>query len=152
MIYFAKLYKELRIWRKFSKAAKQNIGFLKENNMRVDWIGRIYTVINVPEEVSNNNHYVKEGWVLQQLQPFNEILLKVGLADYAVPELRKIKDPGTDAFLILLYPELHNLSIWKFLWNVAKVIGLYWIIKILYNIISANVDLSGFWESISVYF
>ncbi len=151
MKYFIKFYKEIRIWRKFYKAAKQNEGYLNENGLRVDWIGRIYTVVNIPEEVANNNQYVKEAFVLQQLRPFNEILLNVGLADYAVPELRNITEPGTNAFLVLLYPELNNISIWKFFWNVIKLVGIIWLIKILYNVIAYNVDVDGVIEAISKY-
>jgi hypothetical protein len=138
--YFYTLYKELRIWRKFYKIAKQSEGYLNENGLRVDRIGRIYTVVNVPEEVATNNQYVKEAWVLQQLRPYNEILLKVGLADYAVPELRNISIPNTNAFLILLYPELNNISVWKLLWNIVKVVGIIWLIQILYNVIVSNFD------------
>jgi hypothetical protein len=151
MKYFIKFYKEIRIWRKFYKAAKQSEGYLNENGLRVDWLGRIYTVVNIPEEIANNTQMVKEGWVLQQLNPYNEILLKVGLADYAVPELRNINIPNTNAFLILLYPELNHLSIWKLLWNIIKVVGIIWLIKILYNVIIANVDVAGLFESISKY-
>jgi len=151
MKYFITLYRELKIWRKFYKGAKRAEGFLNENNLRVDKLGRIYTVVNVPEEVANNNSYVKEAWVLQQLKPYNEILLKCGLADYAVPELRNITEPGVNAFLILLYPELDNLSVWKFIWNIVKVGALLWAVKITYNVVSANVDLTSFWESISSY-
>lgn len=149
--YFYTLYKELRIWRKFYKIAKQNEGYLNENGLRVDRIGRIYTVVNVPEEVATNNQYVKEAWVLQQLRPYNEILLKVGLADYAVPELRNISIPNTNAFLILLYPELNNISVWKLLWNIVKVVGIIWLIQILYNVIVSNFDVPGFFKAISKY-
>jgi hypothetical protein len=151
MRYFRTLYKELRIWRRFYKGAKRAEGYLNENNLRVDKLGRIYTVVNVPEEVANNNQYVKEAWVLQQLKPYNEILLKVGLADYAMPELRAIDEPGTNAFLILLYPELDNIKFGKFIWNVIKLAGLILAIKIVYNVISINVDLAALWESISNY-
>ena len=151
MRYFKKFFQELIIWRKFYKAAKQQEKFLNKHNLRVDNIGRIYTVVNIPEEVATNNQYVKEAWVLQQLKPFNDVLLKVGLADYAVPELRQIKEPGTNAFLVLLYPELNNLNIWKFLWHIIKLGAIIWLIKILYNLISKYIDLSVVWETVSSY-
>jgi hypothetical protein len=151
MKYFKALFKELKIWRKFYKGAKKVEGYLNENNLRVDKLGRIYTVVNVPEEVANNNQYVKEAWVFQQLKPYNEILLKCGLADYAVPELRNIDTPGTDAFLVLLYPELDHISFKLITWNLIKVGAIIWGIKILYKIIESNIDLHAVWQSISSY-
>lgn len=144
--YFLKFYKEIRIWRKFYKIAKQNEDYLNKNNLRVDWIGRIYTVVNVPEEIATNNQYVKEAWVLQQLRPYNDILLKIGLADYAIPELRNIDIPNTNAFLILLYPELKYVNIWKLLWNIFKLVIIIWLIKIFYHIVINFIDII---ESIS---
>ena len=42
---------KLKIWYKIRKIANENKTKLLEKGFRVDWIGRIYTVINLPEEV-----------------------------------------------------------------------------------------------------
>ena len=45
--YFKELYLEIKIWRRIKKIAKESEKTLNENNFRVDWVGRIYTVINL---------------------------------------------------------------------------------------------------------
>ena len=68
-MYIRKLYKELQIWYKIRKIANENKTKLLEKGFRVDWIGRIYTVINLPEEVVNQP-ISQEGYVLMQLRCF----------------------------------------------------------------------------------
>ena len=50
-MYIKNLYNEIKIWVKIRKIAQENKNKLLENGFRVDWVGRIYTVINLPEEV-----------------------------------------------------------------------------------------------------
>ena len=52
-MYIFDLIGEINIWRKVRAIAKENEKILNESGFRVDWIGRIYTVINLPEEVVN---------------------------------------------------------------------------------------------------
>ena len=52
-MYIIDLYKELQVWRKIKKIAKNAEKELNEKGFRVDWVGRIYTVINLPEEEKN---------------------------------------------------------------------------------------------------
>ena len=66
-MYIIKLFREINLWRKVRKVAKENEEKLKENGFRVDWVGRIYTVINLPEEVITQP-YSEEGYVLMKLR------------------------------------------------------------------------------------
>lgn len=135
-MYWIELVKDLFIWYKYARAAKANKRLLRDKNMRVDWVGRIYTVVNMPEEVSTTHQKVQEGWVLQQLNSYNETLLNIGLADYTYPEIRKI--PNSLGYLILLYPELETISIWQ----IIKHTIIYGSIFLLCRLIYLNVDLS----------
>ena len=98
-MYISKLYKELNIWRKIRKIAKSEEEALNEKGFRVDWIGRIYTVINLPEEVATAP-ISQEGYVLMKLREHDQFLLQLGIADYVSPEFSKIE--GTDSFLLVL--------------------------------------------------
>ena len=40
-MYIVDLYKEINVWRKIKKIAKQNEKQLNEKGFRVDWVGRI---------------------------------------------------------------------------------------------------------------
>ena len=47
-MYLIDLYNDFVIWYKYAKVTKSNREKLEANNLRVDWLGRVYTVINVP--------------------------------------------------------------------------------------------------------
>lgn len=116
--YWKEFFTDLKIWYRYRKAAVKNEAFLNEKGLRVDWLGRIYTVVNLPEEVENNNiPMVQQGWVLGQLRPINEVLLKIGLADYSYPSINSIE--GSAAYLVVMWPEIDALNIWRFLANLA---------------------------------
>jgi hypothetical protein len=144
-IYWIRLFKELRMWYRFARITKSQRTYLEENNMRVDWLGRIYTVINMPEEIANNQQRVQEGWVISQLKPMNTVMDKIGVADVIFPEMERIPEPGTAAFLIAMYPNFEEISFWKFIWNIILYTGIYWLIKIIIKL----VPWAPVWEFIS---
>lgn len=135
-MYLIDLWNDIRIWYKYAKITKGNRKKLEEKNLRVDWAGRIYTVVNVPEELKNYPNI--EMWVMQQLGPFNEILLELGIADYSFPEVQRIEEPGVDAYLVVMYPELNSISFWRIILEIAKWIGIAIVIKIIYGICVEN--------------
>ena len=73
--YWSELVSEIRIWWIFRSTARQkeNIEKLNETDLRVDWLGRIYGVINMPEEVVGAAPQVQQQ--LQQ-QP-QQVIIKV---------------------------------------------------------------------------
>ena len=123
---------DFNIWRKYRKVAKQNEEFLLQSGMRVDWLGRIYTVINMPEEVINNQDQVQQGWVISQLGPLNDVLMKIGLADYAYPEISLV--PGSASYLIVMYPEIDALNPWRMIWNLLGLSVLGTFIYVMYRV------------------
>lgn len=139
-MYIVKLYNEFRLWRKFYKATKNAEDFLNENDMRVDMLGRIYTVLNMPYEVATHTKEVQEAWAMKQLNPFNEVLLKVGLAGHVYPEFRKLKDPGSSAYLVYLYPLYEALAPWKILVHIIKYVFIYFVLKFAFNIALTYID------------
>ena len=152
-MYWWKLYKDIRVWRKFAKVSKskESKKILSESNLRVDRIGRIYTVVNLPEEVANGNEYMHEAWVLQNLGPYNKALEQIGLAGYAYPEMRKIEEPGTAAYLLVLYPEALTISFRRFLWNIFLWVGGFFFLRMLYRILDDYVDFGVIGDFISKY-
>ena len=131
-MYLIELYRDLKIWHKYAKITKSSRKLLEENKLRVDWLGRIYTVINVPDELQNYPNI--EMWVMQQLGPYNKILMDIGVADYSFPEVEKIEDAAANAYLVVMYPELENISIWRFVLEIAKWAGIFVVLRILYRL------------------
>lgn len=137
-MYILDLWQEFKIWRTVKKVAKENEELLNENGFRVDWIGRIYTVINLPEEIANHNPQIQQGYVLMQLRQYDEIFLKLGISDYVVPELQGIE--GSPSFLLVLSPDRDYFKFWPFVGFLFRS-GIYILIfRIIYIICRANWD------------
>lgn len=119
------------------KVAKRNQETLSEFDLRVDWIGRIYTVINLPEEVASQP-YSQQPYVLGQLRKYDEVLLRLQLSDILFPEFEKI--PNEDAYILILTPEIEYLSVFRFLLNLALWIVILTVAKIGINYALINFD------------
>jgi hypothetical protein len=140
-MYWYKLYKEIRLWYIFRKVAKANEEFLADNNLRVDWIGRIYTVLNMPPEVLASPEIAQEGWVFQQLPKMTKVLMEMGIAEAAFPSMEKIE--GTDGFLVVLWPEFDRLSFWSILGHTVLTTVIIILAKLGFNLAANH------WEAIS---
>lgn len=112
------LWDDIRQWRIVRKALKEEEvkqGFASyKYELRIDRIGRIYTVINIPEELYP---YEKRDmvwpWMLEQLRELDDILMQIRLNDLVYPEVTKLDD--APAYLVVLSPSTESVSIWKFL-------------------------------------
>ena len=135
-MYWYKLYKEIRLWYIYRKVAKANEEFLANNNMRVDWIGRIYTVLNMPPEVLASPEIAQEGWVFQQLPKMTKVLMEMGIAEAAFPSMEKIE--GTDGFLVVLWPEFDRLSFWSIIGHTLLTTIIIILAKLGFNLAESN--------------
>lgn len=129
--FWEELYHELKAWIKLSKIAKASRKELSEKNFRVDWIGRIYTVINLPEEMLSRPD-LQEGWVFMQLREYDDLFMELGIADYLFPEITPIPDRG--AYLLVLTGPRDYINGWKILWNICKIFMLCITVRILYAV------------------
>lgn len=116
LLYWPRFFREAWINRKYYKAVKSIEAELNAENLRVDWIGRIYGVMEIKEEFANQPEMVQQSIVFQQLAPVNDLLMKYGLSDLSYPDISKI--PGTNQFLVILYPENDYFNITSFIRNV----------------------------------
>jgi len=133
-MYLIDLYDDIMVWYRYAKVTKSNRKKLEDKGLRVDWAGRIYTVVNVPDEMKNYPNI--EMWVMQQLSPYNPVLLELGIADYSFPEVQRIEEAGVDAYLVVMYPELNNISVWRIILEIAKWAGIFIVGRILWNVCS----------------
>lgn len=131
-MYWYKLYKEIKTWYLIYKIAKKNEQHLRENKLYVDWIGRIYTVINTPEELLNNK-FAKDGYVLEQLREIDPVLLKLGISDAVYPESKEVE---LGSFLLVLTGPNDYFNTWSMLKNTGITGG---ILALLYFLISSNI-------------
>jgi hypothetical protein len=103
LLYWPRFFKEAWITRKYYKAVKAVEPELTAAGLRVDYIGRIYGVVEIQSEFLGQPDLVQQSLVFQQLGPINDILVKYGLSDLSYPEISKI--PGSAQYLVVLYPD-----------------------------------------------
>lgn len=142
--YWVDLYREIRIWSVFRKTANQNKKMLSDKHgLRVDWLGRIYGVINLPQEVESAAEQVQQAYTLQQITKFGQLMLELGVADIVYPEIEKIK--GSPAYLIVMWPEYEALNIWYLIGNLIRTAIIGAIFYLLARLIWVNFDYVSTW-------
>lgn len=147
--YWYDLYRDIRMWWIFRKTARENIEMLnKDHELRVDWLGRIYGVVNLPEEVRSASLDVQQAYVLQQITKYGDCMLKIGLADVVYPQIEKVKD--SSSFLIVLWPVFDDLSLLPILGNIIKTTFVAFITFVIAKFAYNNLDLiSVLWDKVA---
>lgn len=130
ILYWPRFFREMFFNIRYYRAIKSIQPILEEANLRVDWIGRIYTVINLKEEFVNQPELIQQSWVFQQLGPISELLMKYGLSNDAFPEISRI---NPTSYLVVLYPENDNFNIYSFVRNLlfagSLAVSIYGIVE-----------------------
>lgn len=134
--YWLDLASEIRIWWIFRSASKESTDRLNEENLRVDWLGRIYGVINMPEEVVGAAPQVQQAYVLQQINKWGPITTEIGLSDVIYPEIERIS--GTSAYLVVMWPQYEALDIWSILGNIIKTTAVSFGLFLLARLVWVN--------------
>ena len=108
-------YRQWKLVRDALKEAEVISGFSRfKYELRTDKIGRVYTVINIPEELwPFEKQDMVWPWMLEQLRELDDLLMGLRLNDVLYPEVKPI--PGSPAYLVVLSPSTDSMSIWKFL-------------------------------------
>ena len=135
LLFWPRFVNEAWITRKYYNAVKGIEKELNKSNLRIDWIGRIYGVVEIKEEFRTQPEMIQQSMVFQELGPINEILMKYGLSDLSYPEISKI--PDTNQFLVVLYPENDYFNTISFLRNsifLGIIVGASFLVNELINL------------------
>ena len=134
--YWSELFSEIRIWWIFRSTARQkdNLDKIVEADLRVDWLGRIYGVINMPEEVQVAAPQVQQAYVMQQLGKWGPLTNQLGISDIIYPEMAKI--PNSASYLVVMWPQYEAFALFPILGNIIKStavgIGLFFLGRLIY--------------------
>ena len=126
---FKKIIRDISNYRyilKTIKKSKQTVEWRKFN-LRADWIGRLYTVVNLPPEVTlspDSPEEIRPAYVLEQTKPLNEYLTKMNLHEVIIPSLEPIGE--TDSYLVVYSPYFQKLSISWFVYRIIFLLILLW--------------------------
>ena len=90
----------------------------------LNWFGRIYTVFNLPPEVTKSPDfpkYARPAFVFDQIKPINDYLTKLNLQELIAPSLNPIEGTDEESFLV----------VYSF---VFRQISLLWIFRLIIEI------------------
>jgi hypothetical protein len=113
IMYWWYFLKEMRLIVKCYRIVKSIEPDLYEQGLRIDWIGRIYAVIQLEDEELKQPEILQQSIVIQSLAPITQILVKYGLSDVMYPEIVKVGDGGS--YLIILWPDREYFEFGPFL-------------------------------------
>jgi hypothetical protein len=139
-----KVLKELRTYSQYrsiiKKESQDSPNWLKLR-LRYDWIGRVYTVVNLPPEVTMSRDFpvdARPAYVFEEIKPVNEYLTKLNLQEILTPVLKPIPETNGDSYLVIYYYFFRQIS-----W--------IWVIRFFLEII-CSVLIYANWEYISSLF
>ena len=143
MFRFFKVLKEISLYREYLKIIKRESIDSPEwarLRLRKDWIGRIYTVFNLPLEVTKSPDFPKvsrPAFVFDQIKPINDYLTKLNLQELISPLIKPIDGTDEESFLVLYYFMFRQISIlWilRFFVEISAIVFIFlkwdWIISL----------------------
>ena len=95
--------------------------------LRVDWLGRIYTVVNLPPEViysPDSPEEIRPAYVLEESRPLNEYLTGLNLQEVIAPSITPI--PNSVSYLIVYSPYFQKLSLKWIIYRLILLLVLWW--------------------------
>ena len=112
-----KVLKEISLYREYLKAIKKESFDSPEWSklrLRKDWFGRIYTVFNLPPEVTKSPDfpkYARPAFVFDQIKPINEYLTKLSLQELIAPLMNPVEGTDEESFLVVYSFVFRQISI-----------------------------------------
>ena len=95
----------------------------RKPELRVDNIGRIYTVINIPEDLYKQEFEgARQTFLIEELRKVEGVFQQIGISEIIYPEFTRITDiPESFAYLLVLETNRDMFSLWPFLGWVLKL-------------------------------
>ena len=112
-----KVLKEISLYREYLKVIKKESLDSPEWSklrLRKDWFGRIYTVFNLPPEVTKSPDfpkYARPAFVFDQIKPINEYLTKLSLQELIAPLMNPVEGTDEESFLVVYSFVFRQISI-----------------------------------------
>ena len=136
-----------RIWFIFQTTTKRNRKKLEEQDLRVDWIGRVYGVVNMPDEVLGAAEEIQQAYVLKQLGQFGGVLNELKLSNVVYPQMQEI--PGSGAYLVIFWPVLDRLNVFAIIGSILYTLIYTFIVYLIARIFIVNEVFGNLFDFIS---
>jgi hypothetical protein len=132
-----KVIKEIRLYREYRKIIrKEELDSPRwpKANLRRDWIYRIYTVINLPPQVTMSPDFPEESkpsFVMSELKPINEYLKYLNLEELLTMGIEPVPGTQNNSWLVVYQFLFRYLTwIWIFLLSIQIssliLLFIYW--------------------------
>lgn len=124
-----KVIREIRLYREYLKQMKKESiesPIWAKRNLRLDWAGRIYTVINLPPEIIYAEDIPKEtrpSFVLNEMKATNEYLKSLNLVEILIPSIVPVEGTNEESYLVVYQYFFRHLSILWVLRFILEISG-----------------------------
>lgn len=131
---FFKVYRDVKIYRDYLKIIdkeSKDSPIWSRRNLRKDWFGRIYTVINLPPEVIFSVDLPKEArpsFVMSEIKPINDYLKSLNIEEIITIGMEPIKGTNEESYLVVyqyVFRELSWMWIFRFILEISLLIFLF---------------------------
>lgn len=131
MIRIFKVLKEIILYRQYLKIIKNeslNSPNWSRRNLRSDWIGRIYTVVNLPPQVTLSPDLPREArpsFVVNEIKPINEYLKSLNIEEIITVGIKPIEGTKEESYLVVyqfVFRQITWLWILRFIVEIALLI------------------------------
>lgn len=126
--------------RKIVKKEAMDSPIWSKYQLRYDQLCRIYTVVNLPPEVTlspDDPEEIRVAYVVDSTRGINQYLTSLNLQEIVFPEFKPIK--GTDSYLVIYNPLFRTLS---FSWFINRLLflGACWFIETKWGIFTTALN------------
>ena len=127
---FKRVITDIRNYFFIKRTIKKNKGSIEWENfkLRVEWVGRIYTVVNLPPEViysPDSPEEIRPAYILEESRPLNEYLTKLNLQEVIMPKISPI--PDSVSYLIVYSPYFQRFSIRWIIYRLILILIMIWL-------------------------
>ena len=131
---FFNVYRDVKIYRDYLKIIdkeSKDSPLWSRRNLRKDWFGRIYTVINLPPEVIFSVDLPKEArpsFVMSEIKPINDYLKSLNIEEIITIGMEPIKGTNEESYLVVyqyVFRELSWMWIFRFILEISLLIFLF---------------------------
>jgi hypothetical protein len=130
-----KVIKEIKLYREYlSTIKKESFDSPEWSKLRLrkDWFGRIFTVVNLPPEVTQSPDfpkYARPSFVFDKIRPINDYLTKMSLQELLAPLINPIKGTDEESYLVVYYFVFRELSLLWIARFIVEISAIVWILS-----------------------
>lgn len=127
------IIREFKTWKIVRKTVRLNAERFYAIGFDIDWLGRLYTIVNIPDEIAGMPLVTRKDFAIQNmaidayikesLSDVTSLLTDLHLSDLIMYPSKYERFANTDSILIILAPERHYTKFWKMALYVIGIAG-----------------------------